>query len=168
MPATDRFAAARRRALALALRIDGLDYARIATTPDPDAGGALFPSVVAARRAVARALREAADDPATERRLQALRLDRALAGAWAKALAGDGPAIDRILAVEARRSRLLSLDMPEAATGDDGGAVREAAAEVGRRLHRLAALLSSPATEAGPAAEPCGRCAAALPAEASA
>ncbi|WP_374442495.1 hypothetical protein [Stella sp.] len=168
MPAIDRAAAAHRRALALALRTDGVDYGRIAAAPDPDGAGSLFPSVGAARRAVARALREAADDPATERRLQALRLDRALAGAWSKAQAGDGPAIDRILAIEARRSRLLALDLPEAPPADDGAAVREAAAEVARRLQRLAALLAGPAADARPATEPCGRCAATLPVEASA
>ena len=35
MQATDRLAAARRRALALALRTDGLDYGRIAATAAP-------------------------------------------------------------------------------------------------------------------------------------
>lgn len=164
----DRPAAARRRALALALRTDGLDYGRIATTVDPEQDEPLFPSAAAARRAVARALREAADDPATERRLQALRLDRALAGAWAKAQAGDGPAIDRILAIEARRSRLLSLDLPETPAADDGAAVRDAAAEVARRLQRLAALLSAPAADVRPETEPCGRCAAGATLEASA
>lgn len=173
MQATDRLAAARRRALALALRTDGLDYGRIAAAVDPDGDGPLFASATAARRAVARALREAADDPATERRLQALRLDRALTGAWTKAQAGDGPAIDRILAIEARRSRLLALDMPEAPAADDGAALREAAAEVGRRLQRLAALLAAPPAEDRPTEEPsgaapCTRCAATLPAEASA
>ncbi|BBK44036.1 hypothetical protein STVA_40560 [Allostella vacuolata] len=159
----ERLVAARRRALALALRTDGVDYGRIAATPDPEDGRALFPSAAAARRAVARALREAGDDAETERRLQARRLDRALAGAWAKAQAGDGPAIDRILAIETRRSRLLALDLPEAAPGDDGALAQAAASEVARRLQRLADLLSgrAPRDGAAPAATApaaCARC----------
>ena len=162
MQPTDRPAATRRRQLALALRTDGLDYGCIAATADPDGDGPLFATAAAARRAVARALREAADDPATERRLQARRLDRALTGAWTKALAGDGPAIDRILAIEARRARLLALDVPEAPAADDGAAVQAAAAEVARRLQRLAELLSArPQPEPEPAG-PCDRCAASL------
>ncbi|BBK30574.1 hypothetical protein EDC65_1987 [Stella humosa] len=160
MEATDRGAerraAARRRAEALALRTAGLDYGRIAASPDGEGPATLFPSATAARRAVARALREAGDEPDVERRLQARRLDRALAGAWTKADGGDGPAIDRILAIETRRARLLALDLPEDAAVDDGAAVQQAAAEVARRLQRLADLLNARAPR--PPAAAVARC----------
>ena len=137
-----RHAAAGRRAHALALRTRGLDYGEIAASADPDGVAPLFRTVAAARNAVARALREASDDAETERRLQARRLDLALTGAWTKALGGDGPAIDRVLSIETRRARLLALDMPDSAPPDEGASVQEAAAEVGRKLQRLAELLA--------------------------
>jgi hypothetical protein len=43
-------------------------------------------------------------------RLEEERLDALLAAVWEKALAGDGPAIDRALAIMARRARLRGID----------------------------------------------------------
>ncbi len=138
----DQLAAARRRAHALGLRTRGLGYGEIAASEDLDGVAPLFRTVAAARNAVARALREATDDAETERRLQARRLDLALTGAWGKALGGDGPAIDRVLSIETRRARLLALDTPDSTPAADGAAVQEAAAEVARKLQRLAELLT--------------------------
>ncbi|MCC7271418.1 MAG: hypothetical protein IT561_02040 [Alphaproteobacteria bacterium] len=155
--------AGRRRAHALRLRTAGLDYAQIAEAPwppvaesvEPTGGARLYSGPAAARRAVARALAEATDDAPTERRLQARRLDLALAGAWAKALAGDGPGIDRILAIETRRARLLALDLPDAPVEDAGGAVQAAAAELAQKLQRLADLMAArPAGPCGNGAHP--------------
>lgn len=154
----ERLAAARRRGHALVLRTRGLDYGEIAASPDPEGEGPLFRTAAAARSAVARALREAADDPETERRLQARRLDLALTGAWGKALGGDGPAIDRVLSIETRRARLLALDVSESAPAGDGASVQEAAAEVARKLQRLADLLAPrPAAGNGAAASGAAR-----------
>lgn len=154
--------AQRRRLAALRLRTAGLDYAEIALSPWPpaDAGdatppGRLYSGPAAARRAVVAALAATVDPPQTERRLQARRLDLALTGAWAKALAGDGPGIDRILSIETRRARLLALDMPEARAEDAGVAVEAAATELAARLQRLADLLAArPPATSGNGAHP--------------
>jgi len=48
----------------------------------------------------------------TERKLDLARLDNLLLMLWVQARAGNGTAIDRILRVMERRSRLLGLDRP--------------------------------------------------------
>lgn len=47
------------------------------------------------------------------RELEALRLDEMQDAVWEKAIDGDLRALDRVLAIMARRSRLLGLDMAE-------------------------------------------------------
>ena len=47
------------------------------------------------------------------RELEALRLDELQDAVWEKAVDGDPHAVDRVLAIMARRSRLLGLDMAE-------------------------------------------------------
>jgi hypothetical protein len=51
-----------------------------------------------------------AESAAAVTRLELERLDALLAAVWPKALEGDLPCIDRVLAVLARRARLLGLD----------------------------------------------------------
>lgn len=70
-----------------------------------------------ARGAVARAL-AALSDVCTEeakevRQLELDRLDVMLLGIWDQARRGDVQAIDRVLRIQERRAKFLSLDMPD-------------------------------------------------------
>jgi hypothetical protein len=58
-------------------------------------------------------------------RLELERLDAMLAGLWPKAKKGDARAVEKVLAVMARRAKLLGLDAPERRelTGKGGGPV---------------------------------------------
>jgi hypothetical protein len=56
-----------------------------------------------------------AESAAAVTRLELERLDALLAAVWPKALEGDLPCIDRVLAVLARRARLLGLDQEKPA-----------------------------------------------------
>jgi hypothetical protein len=58
-----------------------------------------------------------AEDGGTVTRLEVERLDAMLAAVWPKALAGDLPSFDRVLAVLARRAKLLGIDAEKPATG---------------------------------------------------
>jgi len=58
--------------------------------------------------------RDNAAQAAELRELEALRLDELQDAVWEKAADGDPGAIDRVLAIMARRSRLLGLDVAEA------------------------------------------------------
>ena len=60
------------------------------------------------------------------RAMQTERLDTMLLGVWPQAKRGDVAAVDRVLRIEERRSRLWGLDMPikQEITGKDGGAIK--------------------------------------------
>lgn len=134
---------AARRAFAMRLRVMGFRYGEIAEATFPTFGpGPLFANAAAARKAVAVALGEAAEDAETERRLQAQRLDLLLTGSWGKALGGDGPGIDRQLAIEARRARLLALDLPDAGGALEVASNQAAASEIADKLQRYADALA--------------------------
>lgn len=117
-----RARAAERRTQALELRKQGMTFAQI--------GAALDCSEQRAHKIVTEELRrlnEHRAEQATEvARLELERLDALLAGVWEKAKGGDGPAIDRALAVMNRRAKLLGIDAPERRelTGKDGKAMR--------------------------------------------
>lgn len=139
---------AARRAFALRLRVMGFRYTDIAEAVFPAFGdGPLFPNAAMARKAVAAALADAVDDIETERRLQAQRLDLLLTGGWGKALGGDGPGVDRQLAIESRRARLLALDLPDSAGVPEAAATQAAAAvEVADKLQRYVDALARAGT----------------------
>jgi hypothetical protein len=117
-----RIRAAERRSEALRLRKGGTTYAQI--------GRELGVSEQRAHRIVtqelARLNAERAEQAAEVTRLELERLDVLLAGVWAKAQAGDGPAIDRVLSIMGRRAKLLGIDAPEKRelAGAGGGALR--------------------------------------------
>jgi hypothetical protein len=58
-----------------------------------------------------------AEDAEAVTRLEVERLDALLATVWPKALEGDLPAFDRVLAVLARRAKLLGIDAERPANG---------------------------------------------------
>ena len=53
------------------------------------------------------------EDAGTLRSLEMLRLDELQNAIWQRAIDGDGRALDRILAIMARRAKLLGLDAPQ-------------------------------------------------------
>lgn len=75
-------------------------------------------------------LREPAEDL---RQIELERLDEMHEGLWAKAIAGDLKAVDGVLAVMRRRSRLLGLDQPrrQVVAADVEGLVAASAREAG-------------------------------------
>lgn len=106
--ARDRLAARYRSWEALQLRKAGATYEEI--------GRALGMTRTGAYRAVKRALDELnekiAEDAAEVLRLELERLDAMLLAVWPKAKQGHLGAIDRVLKIMERRSRLLGLDAP--------------------------------------------------------
>jgi len=100
--------ASERRTEFLNLRIEGKTFAEI--------GAALGVSPQRAHAVVTEELQklnaERAEAAAEVTRLELERLDKLLAGVWEQATAGDGPALDRVLAIMNRRARLLGLDAP--------------------------------------------------------
>lgn len=93
----------------LRLRMEGLSHRAIAR----ELGVA--PST--AYKRVQHALRELNHSNAAQaaelRDLEALRLDEMQDAVWEKAVDGDPRAVDRVLAIMARRAKLLGLDMAE-------------------------------------------------------
>ena len=53
------------------------------------------------------------EDAATLRSLEMLRLDELQNAIWQRAIDGDGKALDRVLAIMTRRTKLLGLDAPQ-------------------------------------------------------
>jgi hypothetical protein len=117
-----RARAAERRVQGLELRKAGLTFEQI--------GARLGCTPQAAHRAVTlelQRLNEKRAETASEVcRLEMERLDAMLSAAWEKALKGSVREIDTILAIMARRARLLGLDAPERKelTGAAGGPLR--------------------------------------------
>jgi len=128
---------------------------RLAGTPYDGIADALGISRYTAARDVKAAheafRRETAEELALMRQQQLDRLNLALFAVMPLVKKGDLPAVDRMLAIEKRRSDLMGLDAPRRVemTGKDGGPMeqdvnireqwtpeeaREKAAEVGRRI----------------------------------
>lgn len=95
-----------REALALDLRRAGYEYSQIAEQTG-------YANASGARKAVQRALKRGFVEPAEDlRTLEADRLDLAHRAVWTSALRGDLKAIDRVVKISDRRSKLLGLDAP--------------------------------------------------------
>jgi DNA-binding CsgD family transcriptional regulator len=67
-------------------------------------------------RALARLEAQSKESAADYRRIQLERLDGMLTAMWKPAINGDPQAVDRVLKIEERRSKLLGLDAPEKTT----------------------------------------------------
>ena len=115
---------------ALRLRSEGLTYREIAQR--------LGINSSTAYRRVENALRAIpADGVEGLRQLEGERLDRLHAALWERALEGDLPAIDRLLTISARRSKLYGLDAPTRQINElQSFSTAEISAEV-RRLELL-------------------------------
>lgn len=101
-----RIEAAERRAQALELRKAGATYEQIAQRLG-------YADRANAYRAVHTALKEITAEPAKEViKLELERLDAMLLGLWPDARKGKPEAVDRVLRVMERRSKLLGLDSP--------------------------------------------------------
>ena len=89
----------------LAKRVTGMSLRQIGQEENPPI------SLQRVAQLISRAVSEMVAEPLEHiRRLELLRLDKLLGAIWAGAMAGDIAAIDRCLAISARRSRLLGLD----------------------------------------------------------
>ena len=120
-----------RDAEALKLRSEGLTYRQIAELLDINTSTAY--------RRVENALRAIPADGVEEmRQLEGERLDKLHAALWGRALEGDLPAIDRLLTISARRSKLFGLDSP---TRQINELQSFSAAEISAEVRRLELLL---------------------------
>lgn len=100
-PLDKKLSAAEKRRYALELRIAGADYDQIAKLVG-------WRSKSSAWEAVDRALRELEKESAEQvRELELARLDKLLARWWPRALERDKDAVDRVLAIQRQRLRLL-------------------------------------------------------------
>lgn len=97
----------RRIADILALRVAGNSLQAIGDAQDPPVTAQAVHKTL--KRAIERMCSEAVEEA---RRIEALRLDEALAAIYPGVSAGDLVAIDRMLDLMRRRSRLLGLDTP--------------------------------------------------------
>lgn len=97
-----------REAQVLELRKAGMSFNQIARAMDPpyvDHTGPL--------KAYHRAMRKMLEEPAKElRELESARLESLWATWYPKAIAGNGPALDRCLRISKARRELLGLDVP--------------------------------------------------------
>ncbi len=114
MTGTDRAASTAQRTeqraravAALRLRTEGASFATIADELRYATPNSACKSVGALLRRVEH---EAAEDA---RSLEQARLDALLRAVWDLAMTGDLPAVDRVLKISERRSRLLGLDAPQ-------------------------------------------------------
>jgi hypothetical protein len=102
----NRIAVAQREREALELRKAGKTF-------DEIAGALGYSERGGAAKAVSRALAATVQEPADElRRLEVERLDALWGALWPLAIDGQLGAVDRCLAVQARRAKLLGLDAP--------------------------------------------------------
>ncbi|MBI3131731.1 MAG: hypothetical protein HYZ13_10430 [Acidobacteria bacterium] len=115
-----RITAVEKAGESLRLRAEGYTYRAIAHQlgyKDPSG----------AQRAVERALQATMQEASDHLRVLELeRLDNLHNAIWGRAMNGEGPAIDRVLRVMERRSKLLGLDAParQEITGKDGSPVQ--------------------------------------------
>ena len=91
--------------------------------------------------------------------IEARRLDKALNAIWDSVLAGDAQAIDRMIKIMERRSKLLGLDAParKELSGPDGGPIKveNVGLSDSERAARIVAILDQArARGAGLPAEP--------------
>lgn len=117
-----RILAAERRTKALELRKEGRTFAAIARELGVSEQRAHRVITAELQRLNARRAEQAAEVT----RLELERLDALLVAVWGKAQEGDTQALDRVLAIMARRTRLLGLDAPrrQELTGGGGGPLR--------------------------------------------
>lgn len=112
---------AERQAAVLQLRLAGLPFSRIAEQ--------LGISIGYANKLATRALAEyhtsAQSDAGDLLALSISRLDRLMATLWPRAIGGNLGAVDRVLAVEQRRARLLGLEAPTRLAPVDPSGKRE-------------------------------------------
>jgi hypothetical protein len=94
---------------------------------------------LAYHRALKRTLLDAGADEA--RQVEIDRLDRLQRAAWPKALQGEVPAINSVLKIMERRSRLLGLDAPTRISADV--TTYEGGTDIDREVARLADLLAN-------------------------
>jgi hypothetical protein len=95
-----------RTATILQMRVSGLTLRDIGQAQAPPVSG------VAIFKAIKRALEQMPREPFEQaRRVEEMRLDEMLVPVYAKALAGDLASIDAVLSIQARRARLLGLDI---------------------------------------------------------
>jgi hypothetical protein len=134
-----RVQAAERRALALELRKAGATYLAIGRTLGYSEQRAHAIVTAELRRLNAERVEAAAEVA----RLECERLDALLLAVWPQAKAGDGPAIDRVLSIMARRAKLQGLDMPDkfSRTKPDGTTPEETGDEFFANIERYAAGL---------------------------
>jgi transposase len=93
----------------LRLRRDGLTHREIAAR----LGVAPATAYRRVRHALDQINERNVEDAGTLRALEMLRLDELQNAIWQRAIDGDGKALDRILAIMARRAKLLGLDAPQ-------------------------------------------------------
>lgn len=133
-----------RRALAiLNMRLHGFPPSKIAR--ELPAAGFAKVSISQVRRIIRTALEDAAQRPAEELlRIELLRLDELQSVQYAKAVAGDAPAMDRVLAIMDRRAKLLGLHQQQRGDGDAAAAgAKEALLQ---RLNTIAERIQPAAT----------------------
>ena len=121
-----------RRAEALGYRRAGLSYRQI--------GERMRLSHTQAHTLVMQALDRIVHEEATALRdLEASRLDTMQAAVWTRAISGDYRAIDTVLRISARRSRLLGLDL-----ADSGATIPSEEVETLARVYADAAVEAAP------------------------
>jgi len=131
-----------RRALAiLTMRLHGHAPSKIAREL-PEKGYAKV-SIRQVQRIIRIALEEAAQRPAEELlRMELLRLDELQTALYAKAIAGEAPAMDRVLAIMDRRAKLLGLHQAQKAECDASSAASAKAALI-EKLNTIAERLKA-------------------------
>lgn len=102
----NRIRAAERARQALELRKGGATYDTIAQKAGYRTAGGAY-------RAIQRAMLKIIQEPAEDvRKLELMRLDRMFLAIWTEAKRGDLSAVEKALAIMARRAKLLGLDAP--------------------------------------------------------
>jgi hypothetical protein len=102
-----------KRAAMLSMRLQGYSLQQIGEAQDPPM------SMQAVHQHIKAALENTLPEVVEEARtLEVLRLDELLTGVYEKGINGDIPALDRVLAIQVRRARLLALDQAQ------GGGIR--------------------------------------------
>jgi hypothetical protein len=129
-----------KRALAiLNMRLHGFPPSKIAR--ELPAAGYAKVSISQVRRIIRMALEDAAQRPAEELlRMELMRLDELQSAQYAKAVAGDASAMDRVLAIMDRRAKLLGLHQPRAESEERAGGAKEALLE---KLNTIAERLKA-------------------------
>lgn len=96
---------------ALELRAEGFTFGEISAILEDEGFDAVKPETV--RDWVRKDLAATVTEPAEQlRQLEHFRLERLMTATWARAIAGHGESIDRVLRIMERKARLLGLDAP--------------------------------------------------------